>query len=140
VLPLVVRKLTEPLEVHGHELPVGSIVAPCIYLVHRRPDVYPDPLAFRPERFLENPAGTYTWIPFGGGVRRCIGASFALFEMRTVLQTVVARLHLEAAEPAAERISRRAITLSPSRSARLVVRPRAGRRSSARRAPAAAAA
>jgi cytochrome P450 family 135 len=140
VLPLVVRKLTEPLEIHGYELPVGTTVAPCIYLVHRRPDVYPDPHAFRPERFLENPAGTYTWIPFGGGVRRCIGASFALFEMRTVLQTVVARLHLEAAEPAAERISRRAITLSPSRSARLVARPRAGARSSARRAPAAAAA
>jgi cytochrome P450 len=140
VLPLVVRKLTEPLELHGYELPVGTTVAPCIYLVHRRPDVYPDPHAFRPERFLESPAGTYTWIPFGGGVRRCIGASFALFEMRTVLQTIVARLRLEAAEPRAERISRRAITLSPSRSARLVVRPRAGGPSSApRRAPAAAA-
>jgi cytochrome P450 len=124
VLPLVVRKLTEPLELHGYELPVGTTVAPCIYLVHRRPDVYPDPHAFRPERFLENPAGTYSWIPFGGGVRRCIGASFALFEMRTVLQSLVARLHLEAAEPRAERISRRAITLSPSRAARLVVRPR----------------
>jgi cytochrome P450 len=141
VLPLVVRKLTEPLELHGRELPVGTTVAPCIYLVHRRPDVYPDPHAFRPERFLERPAGTYTWIPFGGGVRRCIGASFALFEMRTVLQTIVARLRLEAAEPKAERISRRAITLSPSRAARLVVRPRAGGPSSAaRRAPAAAAA
>jgi cytochrome P450 len=125
VLPLVVRKLSEPLELHGYELPVGTTVAVCIYLVHRRPDVYPDPHAFRPERFLETPAGTYTWIPFGGGVRRCIGASFALFEMRTVLQTLVARLHLEAAEPASERISRRAITLSPSRAARLVVRPRA---------------
>jgi cytochrome P450 family 135 len=141
VLPLVVRRLTEPLELHGHELPVGTTVAPCIYLVHRREDVYPDPHAFRPERFLENPAGTYTWIPFGGGVRRCIGASFALFEMRTVLQTLVARLHLEAAEPASERISRRAITLSPSRAARLVVHPRAaGASRAAQRAPAAAAA
>ena len=140
VLPLVVRRLTEPLELHDRELPVGTTVAPCIYLVHRRPDVYPDPHAFRPERFLETPAGTYTWIPFGGGVRRCIGASFALFEMRTVLNTLVARLHLEAAEPAAERISRRAITLSPSRSARLVVRPRdgAGRGARRERVPAAA--
>ena len=139
VLPLVVRKLTEPLELHDRELPVGTTVAPCIYLVHRRPDVYPDPHAFRPERFLETPAGTYTWIPFGGGVRRCIGASFALFEMRTVLNTLVARLHLAAAEPAAERISRRAITLSPSRAAQLVVRPRAaaGRRRAAALAPAA---
>jgi cytochrome P450 len=139
VLPIVVRKLTEPLEVHGYELPTGATVAACIYLVHRRPDVYPDPHAFRPERFLENPAGTYTWIPFGGGVRRCIGASFALFEMRTVLSTLVSHLHLEAAEPKAERISRRAITLSPSRAARLVVRPRKGT-SAGRVAPAAAAA
>jgi cytochrome P450 len=139
VLPLVVRKLTEPLELHGYELPVGTTVAPCIYLVHRRPDVYPDPHAFRPERFLENPAATYSWIPFGGGVRRCIGASFALFEMRTVLQSLVARLHLEAAEPRAERISRRAITLSPSRAARLVVRPRVAAASpSSRRAAATA--
>jgi cytochrome P450 len=138
VLPLVARKLTEPLELHGYELPVGTTVTPCIYLVHRRPEVYPDPHAFRPERFLETPPGTYTWIPFGGGVRRCIGASFALFEMRTVLRTLVARLHLEAAEPEAERVSRRAITLSPSRAARLVVRPRAAAVASATRRAAAA--
>src|SRR5436190_15095006 len=99
VLPLVVRKLTEPLELHGYELPAGATVAPCIYLVHRRPDVYPDPHAFRPERFLDDPPGTYTWIPFGGGVRRCIGASFAMFEMRTVLQTLVSHVRLEAPEP-----------------------------------------
>ena len=131
VLPLVVRKLTEPLEIHGYELPVGTTVAPCIYLVHRRPDVYPDPHAFRPERFLESPAGAYTWIPFGGGVRRCVGASFALFEMRTVLQTLVARLHLEPAEPSPERISRRSIFLSPSRAGRLIVRRRPTRSGSA---------
>jgi cytochrome P450 family 135 len=136
VLPIVVRRLTEPLQIGGYELPPGATVAPCIYLVHRRPDVYPDPHAFRPERFLETPAGTYTWIPFGGGVRRCIGASFALFEMRTVLQTLVGSLRIAPADAAAERVSRRAITLTPSRSARLVVRPRAARR---RRAPAAAA-
>ena len=78
----MLRRLTEPMEIGGVELPAGVNVAPCIYLIHRRPDVYPDPYAFRPERFLEQPAGTYTWIPFGGGVRRCLGASFALFEMR----------------------------------------------------------
>ena len=68
----------------GWDLPAGATVVPCIYLVHRDPAVYPEPLAFRPERFLESPAGTYTWIPFGGGIRRCLGASFALFEMKTV--------------------------------------------------------
>jgi cytochrome P450 len=124
VLPVVVRKLTEALELNGFELPPGTTVAPCIYLLHRSPDLYPDPYAFRPERFLENPAGTYSWIPFGGGVRRCVGASFALFEMRIVLQTLVARLQLQAARSGSERISRRAIFLSPSRGARLSVRPR----------------
>jgi cytochrome P450 len=124
VLPLVVRKLTAPLEVHGHQLPIGTTIAPCIYLVHRRPDVYPDPDAFKPERFLQSPAGNYTWIPFGGGVRRCVGASFALFEMRTVLQTLVRQLHPVAAESAPERISRRSIFLAPHRAARIVVRPR----------------
>jgi cytochrome P450 len=124
VLPLVVRRLTEPLELHGYDLPVGTTVGPCIYLAHRRPDVYPDPHQFRPERFLESPAGTYTWIPFGGGVRRCVGASFALFEIRTVLQTLIARLHLEPADPSPERILRRSIFFSPSRAGRLVAHRR----------------
>ena len=124
VLPLVVRRLTEPLELHGYELPAGTTVGPCIYLAHRRPDVYPDPHQFRPERFLESPAGTYTWIPFGGGVRRCVGASFALFEIRTVLQTLIARLHLEPADPSPERILRRSIFFSPSRAGRLVAHRR----------------
>jgi len=88
--------------------------------VHRRPDVYPDPAAFRPERFLEQPAGTYTWLPFGGGVRRCIGASFAVFEMKTVLQAIAARVHLEPADQAPERVVRRAITLTPSRGAEVL--------------------
>ena len=69
-------------------LPEGVIVAPNIYLVQHREDVYPDPRRFRPERFLEGQGGTYSWIPFGGGIRRCIGASFALFEMRIVLQAI----------------------------------------------------
>ena len=84
----------------------GRPVVPCIYLMHRRPDVYPDPLAFRPERFLEQPAGTYTWIPFGGGVRRCLGASFAQFEMETVLR-VLARARAAGARPRPERDPRR---------------------------------
>jgi len=114
VIPLVVRELQEPMEIGGHLLPAGARVTPCILLVHRRADVYPEPNRFRPERFLEQPAGTYTWIPFGGGVRRCLGASFALFEMKTVLQTVATELSLRPVRPEAELIRRRAITLTPS--------------------------
>jgi cytochrome P450 family 135 len=121
ILALVLRRLTEPMEIGGRTLPAGVNLAPCIYLIHRRPDVYPDPYAFRPERFLEQPAGTYTWIPFGGGVRRCLGASFALFEMRVVLRELVARVALRATDPRPERITRRAITLVPERGGEVVV-------------------
>jgi len=89
VLPIVLRRLAAPLEIGGRPLPAGAWVAPCAYLVQRRPDLYPDPLAFRPERFLDSRPGTYAWMPFGGGVRRCLGASFAQLEMKCVLQAVV---------------------------------------------------
>jgi cytochrome P450 len=121
ILALVLRRLTEPMEIGGRLLPAGVNVAPCIYLVHRRADIYPEPHAFRPERFLERPAGTYTWIPFGGGVRRCLGASFALLEMRVVLRELVSRLELRASNPQSERITRRAITLVPERGGEVVV-------------------
>jgi cytochrome P450 len=124
VIPMVVRRLKEPMEIGGWLLPAGVSVAPSIYLMHRRPDVYPDPAAFRPERFLERPAGTYTWIPFGGGVRRCLGATFALFEMRVVLATLVTRLRLRPAAPRSERVVRRTpITLAPAQGAEVVVEP-----------------
>jgi cytochrome P450 len=118
---LVLRRLTEPMEIGGRLLPAGVNLAPCIYLVHRRPDIYPEPYAFRPERFIEQPAGTYTWIPFGGGVRRCLGASFALFEMRVVLRELVSRLELRATDAQPERLMRRAITLVPERGGEVVV-------------------
>jgi cytochrome P450 family 135 len=127
ILTIVLRKLTEPMEIGGRLLPAGVSVAPCIYLIHRRPDVYPEPYAFRPERFIEQPAGTYTWIPFGGGVRRCLGASFALFEMRVVLRELVRRLDLRVADPRPERATRRAITLVPERGGQVVVERRAAR-------------
>jgi cytochrome P450 family 135 len=120
VIPIVVRRLTEPFEVGGYTLPAGVTVAPCIYLVHRRADVYPDPYAFRPERFLEQPAGTYNWIPFGGGVRRCIGGSFAVFEMKTVLSAIASRVSLTPADAESERVVRRAITLTPNRGAEVL--------------------
>ena len=78
-----------PIELGGWELPAGANIAPSIYLIHRRPDIYPEPLEFRPERFLDDPPGTYEWIPFGGGVRRCLGASFAAFEMKVVIRAVL---------------------------------------------------
>jgi cytochrome P450 len=114
VIALVLRKLLEPLEVGGHELPAGTTVAPVILLVHRREDVYPEPEAFRPERFLDRAPGTYSWIPFGGGVRRCLGAAFAQVEMQTVLQTLAESVALEAVG-GAEAVRRRGITLAPAR-------------------------
>ena len=122
VLPIVLRRLKAPLEIGGWELPEGVSAVPCIYLMHRRPDIYPDPLAFRPERFLEQPAGTYSWIPFGGGVRRCLGASFAQFEMAAVLRVLARRCaSLEPDGVVPERTARRSITLVPARDGAVVV-------------------
>ena len=124
VLPLVVRELQQPMEIAGHHLPAGVRVAPCIYLMHRRPELYPEPEAFRPERFLDHTPGTYTWIPFGGGIRRCLGASFALFEMSTVLGVVARSANLRATRPDhSERVQRRAIMLTPEHGAEAVREP-----------------
>ena len=114
-VPIVVRKLLEPMELAGHTVPAGAMVAPCIHLVHRRPDLYPHPRRFEPERFLGRPPGTYTWIPFGGGVRRCLAASFALLEMKQVIRTVLAELDLRPVEPRSEHITKSAISFSPGR-------------------------
>jgi len=121
VISLVARRLTRPTQIGEWQLPAGVTVAPSIYLVHRRPDVYPNPEEFRPERFLEAKPGTYTWIPFGGGVRRCIGGAFAHFEMQAVLAEVVKRRELAPARPAAETVLRRAITETPRRDAEVVL-------------------
>jgi cytochrome P450 len=121
VLPIVVRRLAEPRTIGGFDLPAGADVAPCIYLVHHRPDVYPDPDAFRPERFLNTKPGTYTWLPFGGGIRRCIGASFALFEMQVVLRTILRGVELRTTANGSEATARRSITLVPARGAEAIV-------------------
>jgi cytochrome P450 len=121
VVPAVGRYLTAPLEIGPHVLPEGVYVNLSIVLLHRRPDLYPDPLAFRPERFLERPAGTYEWIPFGGGVRRCLGASFALFEMKVVLREILEHLRLERVAGQDEPVGRRAITFTPKRGGRIQV-------------------
>jgi len=100
-------------------------VVPSIHLVHRDPTIYPEPDAFRPERFLDSPPGTYTWIPFGGGVRRCLGASFAQFEMKVVLRELVSRLDIRAAREEPERRVRRAIVFAPHRGGEVVITRRA---------------
>jgi len=121
VISIVLRRLTEPVEIAGYELPAGVSVAPCVYLAHRNPEVYPEPDRFLPERFLDNPPGTYTWIPFGGGVRRCLGASFAQFEMAVVLEELVKRHAIRPAKPKPERVFRRAITETPRHDAEVIL-------------------
>jgi cytochrome P450 len=124
VIPLAGRRLAAPLVADGLQLPAGTDVTPAIWLTHTRADVYPEPFAFQPERFLGSAPETYGWIPFGGGIRRCIGASFAEFEMRIVLREVLTRCDLRKASPDAEKTGRRNITLSPKDGTPVVVEAR----------------
>jgi len=124
VIPLVVRLLKRPVELGPWRLPAGVVVAPAIYLVHMRPDIYPDPHAFRPERFLERPPGTYTWLPFGGGVRRCIGASLAQLELAIALEQIVTRFDITPARDSDERRLRRAVTWAPAADGEVVLHVR----------------
>ena len=124
VLPIVGRLLTEPATLGGYDLPAGTMVGPCIYLTHRRPDVYPEPDRFRPERFVGVQPDTYAWLPFGGSIRRCIGASFAMFEMKVVIPVVLRELRLRAATTSPEPMRRRAITFVPERDALVVAERR----------------
>jgi cytochrome P450 family 135 len=112
-IPVMVRKLRAHQRVGGYDCPSGWVLMPSIYLVHREPSVYPEPEAFRPERFLENPPPGHAWIPFGGGARRCLGANLAEFELRVVLRTVIPRLRLEPTTAPAEPIRRQRFAFSP---------------------------
>ena len=117
----VARKLTRDIEIAGWRLPAGTLVLPAIAVLHARPDLYESPSEFRPERFLDGGAESYAWIPFGGGVRRCIGASFAQTEMRTVLREVLRRVRLRAPSQRPERGVIRHVTVVPGRGARALV-------------------
>jgi cytochrome P450 len=111
------RFVAQPVEVGGWTYPTGVCLVANAYLVHHDPATYPDPYEFRPERFLDSPPGTYTWIPFGGGRRRCLGASFAMLEMKIVLRAVLAARDLRASADGFELPRRRNITIRPARGA-----------------------
>jgi cytochrome P450 len=121
VIPAVARRLTAPMTIGGVRLPAGVTVAPSIYLMHRRPDIYPDPKRFAPERFLEERAGTYTWIPFGGGVRRCLGAAFAEYEMRVVLGLLFDSCTVRPITKRPEPVRRRGLAQAPGHRATVML-------------------
>ena len=119
------RMLTRDAEVAGHMLPAGTFVMAAIAAMQVRPDLWSDPHAFRPDRFLEDGAGeSYAWVPFGAGVRRCLGAAFAQMEMRIILREVFKRVRLRAASPRDEKARVRHVTVVPARGARVVVEER----------------
>jgi cytochrome P450 len=122
-VPVVVRRLLEPLRLGGYDLPAGTTVAPCIHLIHRSEAIYPNATGFVPERFLDCQPGTYTWIPFGGGTRRCLAASYAELEMKRVLRTVFSEVDLRPADSRAERMRKSAISFSPDRSGLVIAQP-----------------
>lgn len=117
----VVRKLAQPVQIGGFAIPAGTVVAPCISLVHADPVRYEDPEEFRPERFLGSAPAPNTWIPFGGGARRCLGAAFATMESAVVIQELLNRFHVSPALDKPERPRARAITLVPSGGSRITV-------------------
>jgi cytochrome P450 len=125
VLTEVGRRLQRPMRIGGRDLPAGIAVGPCIYLVHRREDIWPDPERFEPARFVGARPSPYEFLPFGGGVRRCLGMAFALYEMKVVLASVLSRVELRAAPGYRMRVVRRSITVAPSRGMPVIVTRRA---------------
>jgi cytochrome P450 len=126
VIPIIGRRVKVPWRLGEYAVPAEAPVLMSILLVHHREDVYPRPFEFLPERWLGRKPGTYEWIPFGGGIRRCLGAELAMAEQRVVLAAMARRLDLEAEDPAPERALHRNVTMIPARGARVVVRSRHG--------------
>jgi cytochrome P450 len=124
VIPIIGRRVAVPWRLGEYAVPANTPLTMSILLLHHREDLYPDPFAFRPERWLGHKPGTYEWIPFGGGIRRCLGASLAMAEQRVVLEAMARRLDIEAERPEPERAVHRNVTMIPSRGARVVVRDR----------------
>jgi cytochrome P450 len=127
IIPLVARVLKKPMRIGNLALEAGTVVGPSVYLVHMRPSLYPDPTRFRPERFLTFKPSPWEWLPFGGGLRRCIGAAFAIYEMKMVLSALLPRIDARLAT-ADVRVVRRSITLAPEGGMPIVVTARRSRR------------
>ena len=123
------RRLRQPMTIAGRQFPAGATVASCSLLIHRRPDVYEDPATWRVDRFLHERPPAGAWIPFGGGVRRCVGAAFAQFEARTVLEEIALALQLRPAGRTTRRVGRRGIVLVPPRGGPVIARRHTGARS-----------
>jgi cytochrome P450 len=121
------RLVKRPVEIGGFSYPPGVALVASAYLLHHDPDIYPQPYALRPERFLGTAPGTYTWIPFGGGRRRCLGANFAMLEMKVVLRAALRRHTLHPTSASAEPARRRSITISPASESTVMLTPRPAR-------------
>jgi cytochrome P450 len=124
VIQDVMRVVSRPVEIGGGRIEPGGMVLPAIELTHLDPAIYDEPEEFRPERFLGAKPGTYTWLPFGGGPRRCIGAAFALMEMRIALATILERVRLATTSAPGEKQHIKHVTLVPHRGARIAVAER----------------
>ena len=125
VIPMIGRRVKAPWRLGDYAVPAETPVLMSILLIHHREDLYPDPFAFRPERWEDRKPGTYEWIPFGGGIRRCLGAALAMAEQRVVLEAMARRVDLVADDPEPEHAVHRNVTMIPSRGARVIVRSRA---------------
>ncbi len=124
VVPFIGRRVKVPWRLGPYAVPADTAIGMSILLLHHREDLYPEPFEFRPERWLDRKPGTYEWIPFGGGIRRCLGAALAMAEQRVVLEATARRLDLEAAEPEPERALHRNVTMIPAHGGRVILRSR----------------
>ena len=121
ILPITVRKLAADYPIAGYTIPKGWLLAPCIYLAQRRPETWPNPERFEPERFVGAKVDPYAWLPFGGGLRRCLGMAFALYEMKIVTATVLSRARMRLDAGRALKVVRRGITLAPAGGTRVIM-------------------
>jgi len=126
VIPIIGRRVMVPWRLGDYVVPANTPVTMSILLLHHREDLYPEPFAFRPDRWQGNKPGTYEWIPFGGGIRRCLGAALAMAEQQIVLSEMARRLDIEAVDPEPEHAKHRNVTMIPSKGARVIIRAKRG--------------